>query len=41
MNLLTKKLGKSDWLGVVVVAAIILVVFPSVFSIFRLNLIGK
>jgi urea transport system permease protein len=41
MNLLTKKLGKSDWIGVVVLAAVILVLFPSVFSIFRLNLIGK
>src|SRR6185369_10462816 len=41
MNLLTKKLGKNDLLGVVVLAAIILVLFPAVFSIFRLNLIGK
>ncbi|MES1176208.1 MAG: urea ABC transporter permease subunit UrtC [Myxococcales bacterium] len=41
MNLLTKKLGKSDWIGVVVLAAVILVLFPSVFGIFRLNLIGK
>ncbi len=41
MNLLTKKLGKSDWLGIVVLAAVILVLFPSVFGIFRLNLIGK
>ena len=41
MNLLTKKLGKSDWIGVVVLAAVILVLFPSAFSIFRLNLIGK
>lgn len=41
MNLLSKKLGKSDWIGVLVLAAIILVLFPSVFSIFRLNLIGK
>src|SRR3954468_15507935 len=41
MNLLTKKLSKSDLIGVVVLAAIILVLFPSVLSIFRLNLIGK
>ncbi|MEO7032599.1 MAG: urea ABC transporter permease subunit UrtC [Polyangiaceae bacterium] len=41
MNLLTKKLGKSDWIGVVLLAAVILVLFPSVFGIFRLNLIGK
>jgi urea transport system permease protein len=41
MNLLTKKLGKSDWIGVVVLAAVILVLFPCVFGIFRLNLIGK
>ena len=41
MNLLTKKLSKTDLIGVVVLSAIILVLFPSVFSIFRLNLIGK
>src|SRR5881394_1663565 len=41
MNLLTKKMGKTDLLGVVVLAAVILVLFPSVFGIFRLNLIGK
>ena len=41
MNLLTKKLGKSELIGVLVLSLIILVVFPSVFSIFRLNLIGK
>jgi len=41
MNLLTKKLGKSDLIGVIILSLIILVVFPSVFSIFRLNLIGK
>jgi urea transport system permease protein len=41
MNLLTKKLGKTDVIGVVVLAAIILVLFPAMFSIFRLNLIGK
>jgi len=41
MNVLTKKLGKSDLIGVVVLAAVILVLFPSCFSIFRLNLIGK
>jgi len=41
MNLLTKKLSKTDLLGVVVLSAIILVFFPTVFSIFRLNLIGK
>jgi len=41
MNLLTKKLGKNDLIGVVVLAAIILVLFPAVFSIFRLNLVGK
>jgi urea transport system permease protein len=41
MNLLTKKLNKTDLIGVVVLSAIILVLFPAVFSIFRLNLIGK
>ena len=41
MNLLTKKLGKTDVIGVIVLAAVILVLFPAVFSIFRLNLIGK
>src|ERR1041384_5910821 len=41
MSLLGKKLGKSDLLGLVVLALVILVVFPSVFGIFRLNLIGK
>ncbi|MEI9938060.1 MAG: urea ABC transporter permease subunit UrtC [Pseudomonadota bacterium] len=41
MNLLTKKLSKTDLIGVIVLAAIILVFFPAVFSIFRLNLIGK
>jgi urea transport system permease protein len=41
MNLLTKKLGKTDLLGVIVLATIILVLFPSVFGIFRLNLVGK
>jgi urea transport system permease protein len=41
MNLLTKKMGKTDLIGVVVLAAVILVLFPAVFSIFRLNLIGK
>ncbi|HET7539245.1 MAG TPA: urea ABC transporter permease subunit UrtC [Polyangiaceae bacterium] len=41
MNLLSKKMGKTDLIGVVVLAAIILVLFPAVFSIFRLNLIGK
>ena len=41
MNLLTKKLGKTDLLGVVILSAIILLLFPTVFSIFRLNLIGK
>jgi urea transport system permease protein len=41
MNLLTKKLSKTDVLGVVVLSAVILVLFPSIFGIFRLNLIGK
>ena len=41
MNLLTKKLSKTDLIGVIVLSAVILVLFPSVFSIFRLNLIGK
>jgi len=41
MNLLTKKLSKADLIGVVVLSGIILVLFPSVFGIFRLNLIGK
>jgi urea transport system permease protein len=41
MSLLSKKLGKSDVLGIIALALVILVVFPSVFGIFRLNLIGK
>src|SRR3954463_8294767 len=41
MNLLTKKLSKTDLIGVVALAAVILVLFPSCFGIFRLNLIGK
>jgi urea transport system permease protein len=41
MSFLSKKLGKSDVLGLLVLALVILVVFPSVFGIFRLNLIGK
>jgi urea transport system permease protein len=41
MSFLSKKLGKSDVLGIVVLALVILVLFPSVFGIFRLNLIGK
>jgi urea transport system permease protein len=41
MSLLSKKLGKSDLLGIIVLALVILVVFPSVFGIFRLNLVGK
>ena len=41
MNLLTKKISKNDLIGVIVLAAIILVLFPAVFSILRLNLIGK
>jgi urea transport system permease protein len=40
MNAL-KRLGKSDLLGVLVLAVVILLVFPSFFGIFRLNLIGK
>src|SRR3954464_8530902 len=35
------KLRKYDLLGVVVLAIVILVIFPSCFNIFRLNLIGK
>ncbi|HEX3849607.1 MAG TPA: hypothetical protein VHW01_01500, partial [Polyangiaceae bacterium] len=41
MNLLTKKLNKTDLIGVIVLAAVILALFPAVFGIFRLNLIGK
>ncbi len=41
MNLLTKKLSKADLIGVVVLSAVILLLFPAVFGIFRLNLIGK
>ena len=41
MKLLTKKLGKADLIGVVVLSAVILCLFPAVFGIFRLNLIGK
>jgi urea transport system permease protein len=40
MNAL-KRLGKSDLLGVLVLAVVILLIFPSFFGIFRLNLIGK
>lgn len=32
---------KPDLLGIVVLAFVILAVFPAVFGIFRLNLIGK
>jgi urea transport system permease protein len=41
MSLLGNKLRKSDLLGIAVLALVILVLFPSFFSIFRLNLIGK
>ncbi|MDF3070112.1 MAG: urtC [Polyangiaceae bacterium] len=41
MSFLSKKLGKTDLLGIVVLAVVILVIFPSVFGIFRLNLVGK
>ncbi len=41
MGFLSKKLGKTDLLGILVLALVILVVFPSVFGIFRLNLVGK
>src|SRR6187402_1307610 len=41
MNLLRKKLGHSDLIGVLILAIVILAVFPSIFGIFRLNLIGK
>jgi urea transport system permease protein len=35
------KLRKSDLLGILVLALVILVVFPLCFNIFRLNLVGK
>jgi urea transport system permease protein len=38
---LSKKLLKPDLLALLVLAVVILVVFPSVFGIFRLNLVGK
>jgi urea transport system permease protein len=41
MSFLSKKLAKSDVLGIVVLGLVILVLFPSVFGIFRLNLVGK
>jgi urea transport system permease protein len=42
MNLFSKKqLARVDLIGVVVLAIVILLVFPSIFSVFRLNLIGK
>jgi urea transport system permease protein len=41
MNFVTKKLGKAELIGVIALSLLILVIFPSVFSIFRLNLIGK
>jgi urea transport system permease protein len=41
MDLLSKKIGKADYVAMLVLAAVILVLFPSVFGIFRLNLIGK
>jgi urea transport system permease protein len=41
MSFLSKKLGKTDLLGIVVLGLVILVIFPSIFGIFRLNLVGK
>ena len=42
MRLLKDRLrGHADLIGVVILAAILLILFPAVFSIFRLNLIGK
>ncbi|RYZ10336.1 MAG: urea ABC transporter permease subunit UrtC [Myxococcales bacterium] len=41
MSFLSKKLGKTDLLGILALALVILVIFPSVFGIFRLNLVGK
>lgn len=41
MSAMLKKIAKSDLLGVVILGAVILILFPSIFGLFRLNLIGK
>lgn len=41
MSAMLNKIAKSDLLGVVILGAVILILFPSIFGLFRLNLIGK
>ncbi|MEO9459658.1 MAG: urea ABC transporter permease subunit UrtC [Lentilitoribacter sp.] len=40
MNI-TRLFDRSEWLGFAIIAAILLIVFPAVIDIFRLNLVGK
>jgi urea transport system permease protein len=40
MNI-TRLFDKSEWLGFAIIAAVLLIVFPTVIDIFRLNLVGK
>lgn len=40
MNI-TRLFDRSEWLGFAAIAAILLILFPSVIDIFRLNLVGK
>lgn len=40
MNI-TRLFDKSEWIGFAIIAALLLIVFPSLVDIFRLNLIGK
>lgn len=38
---ITRLFDRSEWFGFVAIAAILLILFPSVIDIFRLNLVGK
>lgn len=38
---LTRLFDKSEWIGFAIIAAVLLIVFPAVVDIFRLNLVGK
>ncbi|MEP3198135.1 MAG: urea ABC transporter permease subunit UrtC [Lentilitoribacter sp.] len=40
MNI-TRLFDRSEWLGFAIIAAILLILFPAVIDIFRLNLVGK
>ncbi len=37
----TRLFDKSEWVGFAIIAAVLLIVFPAVIDIFRLNLVGK